>query len=51
VVGEWPIPTAATLPLCSQTPNPSVVRYMEAGAFSVAIVNSCAGYFLFGGIY
>ena len=32
-VGEWPIPTAATLPLCSQIPRPSVLLYIEAGAF------------------
>ena len=30
-VGETPIPTAATLPLCSQTPNPSVDLYIESG--------------------
>ena len=40
VVGECPTPTAATFPLCSQTPKPSVARYMEAGAFSVGIANS-----------
>src|SRR5262247_3789221 len=30
-VGECPTPTAATLPRCAHNPNPSVVRYMEAG--------------------
>ena len=30
-VGACPIPTAATLPRCSQTPRPSCVRYIEAG--------------------
>src|SRR5689334_20178115 len=30
-VGAWPMPTAATLPRCSQMPWPSSVRYIEAG--------------------
>jgi hypothetical protein len=39
-VGECPTPTAATFPLCSHNPNPSVVLYIEAGAFWVVIVHS-----------
>src|SRR6266851_1469692 len=39
-VGEWPTPTAATLPRCSHNPNPSVVRYREAGGCWGVIVRS-----------
>src|SRR4029434_1701634 len=39
-VGECPTPTAATLPRCSHNPNPSVVRYREAGGCWGAMVRS-----------
>ncbi len=39
-VGECPTPTAATFPLCSHIPNPSVVRYIESGAIWVVIFHS-----------
>ena len=38
-VGDTPMPTATTFPLCSQTPNPSVLLYIDAGAFSVGMVH------------